>query len=360
MIWPRSNPGRFLIRYHLTNLRTPQLILRASMPDPSRAFSLRSIPDVLISGKVSGPQREPRGPGLKERLEEKYPVEIRRSWKNWHVADAPPYLDKENIMHFRSTYNQAPARLASLDIETLAPPQPDGGFPPWPLHRPIVASVLTADQAAYGEWEFTIESVTFEDERAAIERIDQLLNTRRCLTFNGRAFDWPVLAMTAMRASAFECRNITDAWASQRYKGVHIDLADNISCFGSAPRAKLEILCEAAGIPVKSLGHGSDVAEMLRDQGLGAVTLYCEEDVTSTLTMFALVQALRSNDPAYSASMIGDLANWVVDAKLEHLDAFRSMSSNAVLERVRLAHRVDEGIRALEERATVAFFDSKM
>ena len=263
-------------------------------------------------------------------------------------------------MHFRSTYNQAPSRLACLDIETLAPPRPDGGFPPWPLHRPLVASVLCADQAAYGEWQFAIESVRFDDERTAVKRIDELLDGRRCLTFNGRGFDLPVLTMTAMRASAFECRNLTDAWASQRYKGSHIDLADMISGHGSAPRAKLEMLCEAAGIPVKGNGHGSDVAEMLRDQGIRAVELYCEEDVTSTLVMFAFVQALRSNDPAYAASLVGDLANWVADAGLEHLDAFRSMSCNATLERVRLAHRVDEGIRAIDDRATVAFFDNEI
>ena len=76
--------------------------------------------------------------------------------------------------------------------------------------------------------------------------------------------------------------------------------------------------------------------------------------------MFALTQALRSNDPAYAASLIADLANWVVDAGLEHLGAFHSMSGNATLERARLAHRVDEGIRSLDERATVAFFDDEV
>lgn len=98
-----------------------------------------------------------------------------------------------------------------LDIETLAPASPDGSFPPWPVHRPIVASLLTADQVRYGQWNFAIESVEFEDERAAITRIDELLAGRRCISYNGKGFDLPVLAMTAMRASMFECRNLTDA-----------------------------------------------------------------------------------------------------------------------------------------------------
>lgn len=195
------------------------------------------------------------------------------------VADAPllGFLSKDSPMHFRQTYNQAPTRIASLDIETLAPATPDGSFPPWPRHRPIVASVCTADQINYGRWRFAIESITFEDERAAINRIDELLEGRRPLTFAGRAFDLPVLAMTAIRCSMLECRNLTDAWASHRFKGRHIDLADIIGGFGGAPRATLESLCEAVGIPVKKTGHGGDVAEMLREHGLSAVALYCEE-----------------------------------------------------------------------------------
>ena len=157
----------------------------------------------------------------------------------------------------------------------------------WPLHRPLVASLLAADQVEYGQWQFAVESVEFDDEKAAITRIDELLGGKRCVTFNGKGFDLPVLALTAMRASAFNCRNLTDAWMSHRFSGSHIDVADLISCFGAAPRVSLEMLCEAAAIPVKTQGHGSDVAEMLRDQGLRAVSRYCEEDVASTLILFA-------------------------------------------------------------------------
>jgi predicted PolB exonuclease-like 3'-5' exonuclease len=152
-----------------------------------------------------------------------------------------------------------------------------------------VASILTADQVAYGEWQFTLESVTFEDERAAIERIDELLAGRKCLLFNGKGFDLGVLALVAMRASAFDCRNITEAWTSPRFGGSHIDLADLISNFGAAPKVSLEMLCDAAAVPVKTNGHGGDVEHMLATQGIEAVKRYCEEDVTSTLTMFALV-----------------------------------------------------------------------
>ncbi len=260
-------------------------------------------------------------------------------------------------MHFRQTYNQAPTRLAVLDIETLAPPSPSGGFPPWPTHRALLASVLTADQVQYGQWQFAIESIRFDDDRSAIARIDELLAGRRCVTYNGRGFDLPVLAMTAMRVSMLECRNLTDAWSSHRFGGSHIDLADLVSGFGGAPRVGLAMLCEAAGIQVKNNGCGSNVAEMLRDQGIESVSQYCDEDVAGTLVATALVLGLRSNDTSYAASLIGDFANWVGDAGLDHLAEFQKLSGNAVLERVRLLHRVEEGLRALDDRETVRCFE---
>jgi DNA polymerase elongation subunit (family B) len=269
-----------------------------------------------------------------------------------------PGLDKENIMHFKSKYTRGPSRIASLDIETVSPSL-QKGFPPYPTHVAKVASILTADQVAYGEWRFAIESVTFCDERAAIERIDELLAGRKCLTYNGKGFDLPVLGLVAMRASAFGCRNITEAWASPRFGGSHIDLADLISNFGSAPKVSLEMLCDAAAVPVKTNGHGCDVEHMLATQGIEAVKRYCEEDTCSTISLFALVQGLHGNDPAYGSSLIGDLVNWISDSGLVHLDDFRKMLGNPVRERNRLLHRVSEGIRDLEERATMAFFDEK-
>ena len=262
-------------------------------------------------------------------------------------------------MHFNQTYNRAPTKLCVLDIETLAPPAQNGKFPPWPSHRTLCASLLVADQVPYGRWEFAIESVKFDDDQAAIMRIDELLSNRRCISYNGRGFDLPVLLMAAGRASLYECRNLTDAWASKRYSGSHIDVADLASSYGAAPRVSLEMLCQAAGIPVKTNGSGADVATMLEEEGIESVIQYCEEDVASTLVLFAMLQGLVSNDAAYSASLIGDFVNWVGDAGLEHLEAFQQLSGNAVLERTRLLHRVQEGIRQLDDRTTARYFEEQ-
>ena len=62
---------------------------------------------------------------------------------------------------------------------------------------------------------------------------------------------------------------------------------------------------------------------------------------------------------AYASSLICDLVAWITDCGLVHLDDFRKMLGNPVRERNRLLHRVTEGIRDLEERATLAFFEEK-
>ncbi len=52
-------------------------------------------------------------------------------------------------------------KIAVLDIETIAPPVAENAFPPWPVHEPVVASILTATGERYGQWHFTLESVDF-------------------------------------------------------------------------------------------------------------------------------------------------------------------------------------------------------
>ena len=95
--------------------------------------------------------------------------------------------------------------LAVLDIETISGEEmEDGGFPPWTTHTPVVASVLTADYDAHGMWHFAIESMRFGEDEKPLERIDELLRGRACVTYNGRGFDLPVLMLTA-QAMPYRC-----------------------------------------------------------------------------------------------------------------------------------------------------------
>lgn len=257
-------------------------------------------------------------------------------------------------MRRSSAYRDPLTRLAVLDIETLSPDQPDGGFPPWPTHLPVVASILIAERRLYGEWHFQIESVPFdEDEAAAIDRIETLLDDCTLVTFNGRGFDLPVLALAAMRARQFKAGQIARSWSDHRFDGRSIDVADLAGNFGSARGGKLADVCAAIGVPCKRQGEGGNVAEMLQNEGIEAVSRYCEEDVSATLMVFAMMQGLRSGDEAWAATLICDFANWVTDAGHSHLATFAELGHNSELARLRLQHRVGVAVEALEEEMII-------
>lgn len=249
-----------------------------------------------------------------------------------------------------------PARLAVLDIETLAPPAPDGSFPPWPTHEPIVASILTATLERYGQWRFELESVSFlDDGAAAIERTSHLIEGRTLVTYNGRGFDCPVLALAAMKHQHFDLAGISQAWQSHRFTGGHYDLADIVSGFGGARGASLERLCTELGIPVKIDTHGSDVAELMAKRQFQDIQDYCEQDVASTLCLFAMVEGLRSTDPHYAGALVSQFGRWVADRQLAHLQPFERVDGHRAFDRLSLQGIVDQGIASLEHRQHMAF-----
>lgn len=255
------------------------------------------------------------------------------------------------MTHYKSGRASRPDRLAVLDIETIAPPIADGGFPPWPTHDAVVASILTATRERYGEWKFTLQTVDFMfNGAAAIERVSFLLEGRTVITFAGRGFDLNVLALTAMKYQRQDLVGISEAWQSHRFHGTHYDVADIIGGFGAARGASLEMLCGELGIPAKLDGHGADVAEMVAKRQFQEIQNYCESDVAATLCLFACVEGLRSRDRGYAATLIAQFGRWVADSGLDHLQAFERITGHNEYDRLSLLAVVEEGIAALDHR----------
>ena len=246
-------------------------------------------------------------------------------------------------------------RIAVLDIETIAPPVEDNGFPPWPTHSPLIASVLTASLERYGEWRFAIESVDFRaDEAAAIERVSYLIENRRLITYNGRGFDNLVLALTAMKYQKYELAGISAAWQSHRFTGHHYDLLDIVSAHGGRG-GSLEMLCSQLGIPAKQDVHGEDVAELAAKGEFKKIRQYCESDVLATAQLYACVEGLRSCDAGYAGSLISQLGRWVADSGLDHLEAFERVAGHEEHDRLSLLNMVEQGIAALDYRQHMKF-----
>lgn len=228
--------------------------------------------------------------------------------------------------------------LAVLDIETISGEEmPDGGFPPWSTHTPIICSILTADRDRHGEWSFGLETIRFGEDERPFERIEELLTGRSCVTFAGRNFDLPVLCLAAQKARCFSLPALTAAATEPRFHGAkHYDIADRISGFGGARGATLERLCKELGIAAKVTVHGSEVGD-LYDQGrIDEIAEYCDGDVASTLLLAAHQRAFETGDESYFASLVFQFTRWVHLEAIEHLMPFTEIDDLDCLLRVSL------------------------
>lgn len=253
----------------------------------------------------------------------------------------------------RFSYDQSaylPERLAVLDIETVAPAFPDGGFPPWPLHTPVVAAVLLASRERYDQWKFEAETITFEDPASAVERVSNLIEGRTLVTMNGKGFDILCLAMTAMKHRRFALRGIAEAWRAPRFSNVHHDLIDLIGNYGGGRACSLQMLCEQLGIPVKLGADGSEVGQMMARGDLKSVGTYCLEDVVGTCAAYACVQALRAASPTYAGSLISQLGRWVREEKIGHLEPFQRLPGAGEFDRQSIVGMIQAAIDSMDHR----------
>lgn len=236
--------------------------------------------------------------------------------------------------------------LAVLDIETVSDEEMEnGGFPPWPTHIPVVVSILCADRDAYGEWTFALESVRFAEVEEPLERIDELLRGRTAVTFNGAGFDFPALFLAAQAARAFHLSTLRAITLEPRYASTrHCDLGQKYSNHGAARGASLQCLCEALSIPVKVAAHGDEVGELFDAGEFDRIVHYCEQDVASTLLLFAHWRAMEKGDSAYHAALTYQFVRWALRQGSEHLAPFTEVEHLDDLLSQSLAGQIDAAI----------------
>lgn len=191
--------------------------------------------------------------------------------------------------------------LLCTDVETvpdsnLVPAEwPAERFPPPAWHRVVAISVVEA-RIEHGPG---IERYAFEScrsggeanwpERRLLEAFWRLLAARptRLVTWNGRAFDLPVLCARSMvhGLAAVPFFSSGDRWCSYRTRyrpDWHCDLMDQLCEHGAAVRMRLDDVARSLGLPGKIGGHGSEVAAMLAEGRIDDVCAYCEGDVLNT------------------------------------------------------------------------------
>lgn len=197
--------------------------------------------------------------------------------------------------------------LLILDIETvpdpiLTPPDlPADRFPKTLWHEVVAISVVevaVGRDAATGCETYRLLSCRSGgeagwDEARLLRAFWRLFEGKRyrLVTWNGRAFDMPVVLARSLRhglaAPAWFNRGTRWANYGQRHaQDWHLDLMDTISSFGASPRLTLEEAAAAVGAPGKMGEHGSCVSGLVALGEVARVRDYCETDVVNLYVVF--------------------------------------------------------------------------
>lgn len=202
--------------------------------------------------------------------------------------------------------------LLVIDIETV----PDRAFHqgedfPKPIHHQVVeVGYLLANwvqSGATGEYQVEAVGCCSEDAIGEADIVRNALDLieaaePRLVTFNGRAFDLPVLRYRAMK------HGIAAPWLSQgegkwenydfRYRvDWHCDLMDALSGFGASKPASLAELCGLLGITCKQGMTGADVERLYHAGDMAAIRAYAMDDVKATYQAFLRFAAFRGEVP---------------------------------------------------------------
>ena len=242
--------------------------------------------------------------------------------ERWQRPEAPPHVE-----------GQPP------------PPPPKDAFPPIWAHRIIVIGILHLD-ANYrlrklGVFKNTSADTPDACERSLLDAFTRFMSKHRpmLVTYNGRSFDLPVIAMRSL------CHAIPLGWyyrdrdVRSRYSPEgHLDLCDWLADHGATRAGKLDQVTRLIGLPGKTGVDGSQVEGLYAQGELAAIESYCLADCAQTALLFLRFQLLRG---ALSSTTYRDRVEELVRALaadgrvaevLEGLDHARLLGPELVFE----------------------------
>ena len=160
-----------------------------------------------------------------------------------------------------------------------------------------------------------------ERERALLAEVSAFVGTHRpvLVTFNGRSFDLPVMALRAL------CHGVPMGWyyrdASTRYRYSeqgHLDLCDWLADHGATRSSSLDAIARLVGLPGKIGVDGSQVEGLYREGKLAAIESYCLADVAQTALVFLRFRLLQGKlaPEAYHACTQALLERLAVDGRV--------------------------------------------
>ena len=210
-----------------------------------------------------------------------------------------------------------------MDIETVpdrilyTPPVPAPGaeppFPPLYACQPVVIGVMWLDESLACKRIGTIGEG--KDEAGMLADFADFVTQRRptIVTWNGRGFDLPVLALRSFG------HGIPLPWyyrdRDYRYRfseDGHLDLCDFLADHGAARMTSLDGAARLIGLPGKTGVDGSQVEGLYQAGELEKLRAYCLSDVAQTAFVFLryrlLVGAIDKATYQAAASALLDAA----------------------------------------------------
>ncbi len=196
---------------------------------------------------------------------------------------------------------------AQVSVEAFRLQEEKSGhsFLPLPFHQVVAISAVICDD--FGRFD-RVSTIGGESEKEMIEGFLGFIDKKqpKLVSFNGRAFDMPMLLLRAMKYNLtcpayFEKenrdlnKNKWDNYRSRYSDRFHVDLMDHIGEFGAVRGLKLDTVCKMIGLPGKYDVHGDEVVALYYANEIEKIKEYCESDVLNTYWLYLKYELLKGN-----------------------------------------------------------------
>jgi hypothetical protein len=225
-----------------------------------------------------------------------------------------------------------------LDIETIPDlnlwqdPSEGDAFPPTYAHQVIMVGCMLLDS------EYQLQSLDLfprsslagpgpaPDECQILQSFSEFVEDRRpaLVTYNGRSFDLPVLALRSLRCGVPMAWYYNERGIRHRYsEDGHIDLCDWLADHGASRANSLDSLARLIGLPGKIGIDGSQVHQLYQQGKIEDIRNYCLADVAQTALLFLRFRLLQGvlDSRQYQEAVAGLTASLAKDPRLSALNA---------------------------------------
>jgi hypothetical protein len=219
------------------------------------------------------------------------------------TAGSTLVLDIETLGDIQAEHAPALAEMAAANGRDMAPEEFAALSPP--LARVVcVGFRRLEDKKDLAVWDRGAFAEVKEDpgephkgelgELQLLETVNRILGAKgvdRVVTFNGRAFDLPVLVHRMVSWEIRPCGFLLAAARQPRYKGagLHVDLREQFTFQGATngPGTSLRAFALGYGLDdPKAGGDGSKVAHLVENGDAAGLVRYCLSDVATTADLY--------------------------------------------------------------------------